>query len=131
MKKIMILCLAVAIVFGAMGATCMQNVQSNVCNPPQSVIDIANAAAPLIAIAITMALPGSAAYVTAVTVQGAITAIQGGACVSITQLNALIAWLQSNDAKTLQAKAMVKAGPMKAVAPINVQPLIDWRNGIK
>ena len=128
MRKIAILCLVVAVAFGAMGATCMRNVQEVICNPPQAVIDVANAAAPLVAIAITMALPGSAAYVNAVAVQGAITAIQGGACVSITQLNNLIAWLQSDEAQGLQVKAMLKAGPAKATAPISVQPLIDWRS---
>ena len=69
----------------------------------------------------------TAAFINAVTVQGAITAIQGGVCVSVTQLNNLIAWLQSEESKTIQAKAMVKAGPVKATV-INVQPLIDWRD---
>ena len=129
MKKVIVLCMIVVLAFGVMGATCMQNVQEAVCNPPQSVIDVANAVAPLITVAITMAIPGSEAYVTAVTVQGAITAIQGGACVSVTQLNALIVWLQSDTAKALQTKAMAKAGPTKAVPMINPQPLIDWRDG--
>ena len=129
MKKLLVLCLIIAVGLGVSGATCMQNVQDTVCNPPASVIAVANAAAPLVAIAINMALPGSAAFINAVTVQGAITAIQGGACVSTTQLNALIAWLQGNDAKTLQAKAQVKAGPMKAAAFIDPAPLIVWRDG--
>jgi len=130
MKRIAILCLIVAMGLGVTGATCLQNVQDRVCNPPQAVIDVANAAAPLVAMAIQIALPGSAAYVNAVSVQAAITAIQGGACVSVTQLNNLIAWLQSEQAQTLAAKAMVKAGPARAMA-INVQPLISWRDGVR
>jgi hypothetical protein len=124
MKKYLAILAIVALVSGC---AFLQTAQDTICNPPQSVITVANAAAPLVAIAINMAGPGSAAYVNAVTVQGAITAIQGGACVSLTQLNALIAWLQSDEAQTLQTKAMIKVGPMKAVA-INVQPLIDWRD---
>ena len=131
MKKVMVLCLIVALAFGATGATCMQTVQNDICNPPASVIAVAQAAAPLIATAINLAIPGSSAYVTAVTVQAVTTAILGGACVSVTQLNALIAWLQSSDAKALQVKAQVKAGPMKATAFIDVSPLIAWRDGVK
>jgi hypothetical protein len=128
MKKVLILCLIVAMGLGLTGATCLNTVQDKVCNPPQAVIDVANAAAPLVEMAISMALPDSAVYVNAVSVQAAITAIQGGACITSTQLNNLIAWLQSDQAKALQVKAMVKVGPMKAVA-INVQPLVDWRDG--
>ena len=131
MKRIMVLCLAVAVLFGAMGATCMQNVQDAVCDPPQSVIDIANAAAPLVAAVIATLVPGSEEYVTAVTVQAAITAIQGGACVTVTQINTLIAWLQSDEAVSMQMKAMAKAGPAKAKSLISVQPLISWRDGVK
>ena len=127
MKKIMVLCMLVALAFGVTGATCTGQVQEMACNPPASVITVAQAAAPLVAVAINMAIPGSAAYVNAVTVQGAVDALLGGACVSLTQLNALIAWMQSDTAKTLQAKAMVKAGPAKATAAINPQVLIDWR----
>ena len=100
--------------------------QKIACSPPASVITVAEAAAPLVAVAVNMLVPGSAAYVNAVTVSGAVTAILGGACVSLTQLNAVIAWLQSDESKTLQAKAMVKAGPARAVA-LNPQPLLDWR----
>jgi hypothetical protein len=128
MKKVLVLCLVIAVALGVSGATCMQQIQDRVCNPPASVIAVANAASPLVAIAINIALPGSAAYVTAVSVQGAITAIQGGVCVSVTQLNALIAWLQSDEIQALQTKQMLKAGPMQAVV-ISVQPLIDWRDG--
>lgn len=127
MKKLLAVMMILALIGGC---SFLQTAQDTICNPPQSVIAVANAAAPLVAIAINMTLPGSASYVNAVTVQGAITAIQGGACVSLTQLNNLIAWLQSNEAQQLQAKAMLKAGPMKALA-ISVQPLIDWRDSTR
>jgi hypothetical protein len=127
MKKLMVVLTIVALMFT--GCSFLQTVQDTLCNPPQSVIDVATAASPLVAIAINIAVPGSAVYVNAVSVQAAITAIQGGACVSLTQLNALIAWLQSDEAKSLQVQAQVKAGPAKAKAPINIQPLLNWRDG--
>jgi hypothetical protein len=130
MKKILVLCMVVALAFGATGATCLQQVATQACNPPPAVIAVVQAAAPLVAIAITTFIPGSAQYVNAVAVQGVVTAILGGACVSLTQLNNLIAWLQSDDAKVIQVKAMVKAGPMKAQA-INIQPLVDWAGTFK
>jgi amino acid transporter len=130
MKKILVLCLIIAVGLGVTGATCLQNVQDKVCNPPADVIAVVNAAAPLVAIAINIAVPGSAVYVNAVSVMATVTAIQGGACVSMTQLNALIVWLQSDEAKSLQAKAMVKAEPTKAVA-LDPAPLIAWRDSVK
>ena len=100
--------------------------QKIACSPPAAVISVAQAAAPLVAVAINIAIPGSAAYVTAVTVSGAVDAILGGVCVSLTQLDNLIDWLQSDTAKTLQTKEMVKVGPAKATT-LSVQPLLDWR----
>lgn len=127
-----LICLAIVMVFGinltTIGCSFLQTVQDMLCNPSQSVIDVATAASPLVAIAINIAVPGSAAYVNAVSVQAAITAIQGGACVSLTQLNVLIAWLQSDEAKTLQQQVMVKEGPSRATVLIDVTPLISWRD---
>jgi hypothetical protein len=128
MKKCLSILVVLAMLVG--GCSFLQTAQDILCNPPQSVIAVANAAAPLVAIAINMAIPGSAVYVNAVTVQGAITAIQGGACVSLTQLNALITWLQSDEAKQVQAQVMLKAGPMRAVA-LDAAPLIAWRDSVK
>ena len=128
MKKLSILILIVGLAFTVSGVTCMLNLQKNICNPPPAVLAVANATAPLISIAISMALPGSAVYVNAVSVMAAVTAIQGGVCLSLTQLNNLIAWLQSDEAKSLQTKAMYKAGPMKAQAVIDPAPLIAWRD---
>ena len=130
MKKLIVLLAIVALAFSTTGATCLQNVQDKVCNPPADVIAVANAAAPLVAIAINIAVPGSTVYVNAVSVMAAVTAIQGGVCVSVTQLNALISWLQSDEAKTLQEKAMVKAGPAKTAA-LDPAPLIAWRDSVK
>jgi len=126
MRKYLAVLMIVAMAMN--GCAALQTAQDIACNPPQAVIDVANAAAPLVAVAVNIALPGSAAYVIAVTVQGAITAIQAGACVTLTQINAVIAWLQSDEAKALQTQAMAKAGPAKAQAPISSQALIDWRN---
>lgn len=50
--------------------------------------------------------------------------IQKFGCSTATGLNALIAYLQSAQAKSMIAKA----GPMKAVVPISPQPFINWRD---
>jgi len=125
MKKIMVLCLIIAMAFGATGATCMQNIQTQACNPPAAVISMLPVAITIITMALSAFVPGTAAYLAAVNASAVANSIEVGVCVSVTQLNALIAFLQSSDVKSLQTKAMVKAGPMKARA-LNIQPLQDW-----
>ena len=130
MKKIIVLCLILSLAFGATGATCMQNVQTQACNPPAAVVSALPAAVSLIKIALSVFVPGTAAYLAAVDASAVATSIESGVCVSVTQLNNLIAFLQSKDVQTLQTKAMLKAGPMKAQV-INVQPFVDWANAVK
>lgn len=130
--------LIVAIAFGLLVAPVgcasvkafFTSAQEIACSPPANVIAVAKAAAPLVAIAINMLVPGTEAYINIVTVEQAVDAILGGACVSLTELNALITWLQSDMAKSIQTKTAVKAAPMKAIAAIDPQALIDWRNAI-
>lgn len=133
MKKSLILCLIIGLAFSVTGATCMKSVQGVACNPPASVLVVAAAAAPIIAIAINMLIPGSEAWATAANAQGAITALQGGICISATQLNNLIAFLQSNVFKTAQAKAMAKRVILDkgTIQVVNVQPLIEWADKFK
>jgi hypothetical protein len=110
------------------GCAFLQTVQDKVCNPPQAVIDVVSAASPLISVAVGLAVPGSEEYITAVALQAAATAILAGTCVTLTQLNNLIAWFQSDKAKSLAAKmAMAKIGPVKA-ALLDPAPLIAWRD---
>ena len=130
MKKILVLLVIVALAFGASGATCMNSVATTACNPPTAVISALPAAISLIKIALSVFVPGTATYMAAVDASAVATSIESGVCVSVTQLNNLIAFLQSKDVQTLQTKAMLKAGPMKAQV-INVQPFVDWANAVK
>ena len=130
MKKILILCVVLALAFGAFGATCMQNIQTQACTPPAAVISALPVAITLISIALSTFFPGSAAYLAAVNASAVANSIEVGVCVSVTQLNALIAFLQSNDVKAVQAKAMMKAGPAKATV-LNIAPLQAWASTFK
>lgn len=111
-------------------AGAINTVQTIACDPPAAVIAILPAAISLIMVAVSTFVPGSAAYLAAVNASTVANLIETGICVSVTQLNSLIAFLQSGDVKTIQTKAMVKAGPMKAKA-LNVTPLQDWANTLK
>ena len=126
MKRLLILCIIVALGFGVTGATCLKNVQTQVCSPPANVIAVAKAVAPIIQMAIIMAVPGSAAYLAAIDAAGIVDYVQNGLCISTTQLNNLIAFLKSDVFKTAEVKMMAKRGPAKAEL-INIQPLLDWR----
>jgi hypothetical protein len=125
----MILLLIVALAFGATGATCMQQIQTQACNPPAAVISMLPVAITIITMALSTFVPGTAAYLAAVNASAVANSIEVGVCVGVTQLDALIAFLQSSDVKSIQTKAMVKAGPMRAQA-LNVQPLIDWQKTV-
>ena len=119
MKRLLILITIVGLTLSLTGATCLQNVQTKVCNPPADVMVVANMAVTLLETALAAFVPGSAAYVALLGPYATATAIQGGVCVSVTQLNNLIAYLQSPPATKMMAKR-------KAV--LNVQALIDWRD---
>ena len=126
MKRLLILCIVIALGFGVTGATCLQNVQTQVCSPPANVIAVAKAVAPIIQMAIIMAVPGSAAYLAAIDAAGIVDYVQSGLCISTTQLNNLIAFLKSDVFNAAEVKMMAKRGPAKAEL-INIQPLLDWR----
>lgn len=129
MKKFKLaVCILLALVLTVSGCAFLKVVQDKVCNPPAGVMALINSAAPVVAAIIAAAVPGSAVYVAAVANQQTITAIQAGVCVSLTQLNNLIDFLQSPEVQQAQLKMM--AGK-KAAAPINVQPLVDWRDKSK
>jgi hypothetical protein len=130
MKKIMVLCLVIALAFGASGATCLQNVQTNACNPPAAVIAILPAAISIITTALSVFVPGTAPYLAAVNSSAVANSIEVGICVSALQLNALIAFLQSQETKTVQTKMMMKAGPARAKA-LDISPLVAWSKTAK
>ena len=124
MKKVLVVLLVVALsLSGCAGfLKFSQQVQDKLCNPPANVMMILEQAAPIVQAIISMAVPGSAAFIAAVNAKQVIDSIQGGACVTVTQLNNLITFLQSADAKKEMSKT-------KAV--VNVQALQDWSKGIK
>lgn len=104
---------------------CMRSAQTILCNPPADVVQAVNYVAPVIAMILNTAVPGTAAYINAVTAQQVVTALQAGACVTLTQLNQLIAYMQSDVFKTEVAK--LAKGPAMPT-PVPVDPLIKWRN---
>jgi hypothetical protein len=125
-KRLLVLCIIVAMGFSVTGATCLKSVQSTVCAPPPNVMALAKQVAPIIQMVIMMAVPGSAAYVAAVDAAGIVDYIQNGLCISIKQLNNLIAFLQTDEVKLAQNRMMIKRGPAKAQA-LDIQPFIAWR----
>jgi hypothetical protein len=107
---------------------CLEAAEKIACNPPQSVIIVAEAAIPIIEIAIGALVPGSAEWMTAVTAGATahtiVTSVQTGVCVGLGQLNNLIAFLESPQAKATQVK-MLKRAKM-APAPLDIAPLKVW-----
>jgi hypothetical protein len=130
MRKLLTLLLILALAFSVTGATCMQNIQTKACDPPAAVLAALPAAITVIKIALSTFVPGTAEYLAAVDASAVASSLEVGVCVSVTQLNALIAFLQSDNAKVIETKAMVKAGPMRARA-VNVAPFVAWAGTLK
>ena len=129
MKKLAILILVISMSLSFTGASCLNNTQQILCNPPANVVAVANAAAPVIAMIINLSVPGSAAWVNANNAAGIVSTIQSRVCIGITQLNTLIAFLESSIFKQAQTKAMV--GKKLVPVPLNIQPLRDWKVTVK
>lgn len=127
MKKVILLILVVGLALSLTGATCLQNVQEIACNPPPAVLASVNAAAPIIAYAITLLVKGSDEWATAVNAQAAVTALQAGVCISLKQLNGLIAFLNGETFKRAEAKVMMARWINRdQVRTVNVAPLEEW-----
>ena len=131
MKKLAILLLIIGLGLSLTGATCMQNVQNMVCNPPAAVMAIIGPAAPIIASILNIAIPGTSVFINAANAQGWINTIQNTGCISLTDLNNLIAYFQGADftqGQAIVAKAQIAKGFLAAPIPkkINVAPLVDW-----
>lgn len=92
-----------------------QDANEFICNPPDNVVALAQAADPFIQIGLTNGLPN------ALPAYQAITAILSGgaACATITQINALISLLQ--DGKLMSAQE-----DKYAIRKLDPQPLMDW-----
>jgi hypothetical protein len=112
---------------------CLKAAQDKICNPPAVVIDMAKLAAPIIKTAISLLVPGSAEYLAAIDSAAAIDSILNTGCVGITNLNKLVAFLQTDAFKNAQAVSAVAKMKMAGAmtSPISVQPFIDWRNSAK
>lgn len=134
MKRILISVMVLPLMVGGCAGfkPFFTSAQGIACNPPANVIAVAKVAAPLIEIALAMIVPGTAAYLAAVDASAVVNAIQKGICVSVKQLNSLIAFLSSDAAKSARIKQVKMAAGLKAMpAPINLQPLVDWAGIIK
>lgn len=107
--------------------------QTMACNPTPAVVEVVTAAVPILATAVSIAVPGTQAWVAAYGAQNIANVILSGACVSLDQLNALIAYLSSDAAKVAQAKmAVVKMKKGVAVTrPLDINPLVIWANSSK
>ena len=99
---------------------CMMAAQDIMCNPSPDVLVAANVVLTLLKGVANSYLPGTSEFTAYVTAQN----IAGVGCTTVTGLNGLIAYLQSNQAKSLM---VAKSGPL-SVAAVPVQPFIDWRN---
>lgn len=124
MKKILVLCLIIALGLGVMGASCLNNLQGKVCNPPADTMAAANAVIELLKPVLNTLVPGTAAFDAYITASN----IAAGVCVTVTALNGLINFVQGINEQA--ALAAVKAKKM-APAPLPVQPFINWRDGKK
>ena len=105
---------------------CLKTAQDKVCNAPANVIAVIDAVITVAEMAVAAFVPGTAAYIAAVQSFGTAVSIKDGLCVSLTQLNQLIDFLQNPQVQAMQAKK----GIMKAQA-VPVDPFIQWRNTAK
>ena len=96
---------------------CLLAGQDIICKAPPEVLAGADLVISILKGVASAYLPGTPEATAFITAKN----IQQFGCATATGLNGLIAYLQSNQAKTM----MAKAGPMKTVSP---QPFIDWRD---
>ena len=116
MKKLAVLCMVLVLAFGC------ATVHKISCNPPESVVAVANTVIAIFLPELAILVPGSAVFSAYITAQN----IAAGICISTTQLDELITWLQSTEAQKVQTKSIAKTGLLKAQV-INIQPLLSWR----
>jgi hypothetical protein len=99
---------------------CLLASQDMVCNPSESVLAVANAAAPFLITLLNTLVPGSQEFIDAANAKAAVDSIRNVGCISITSLNSLIAYLN----KALMAQAKIKRGVYKA--PFDTKALEEW-----
>lgn len=100
-------------------ANCFKIGQDKVCNADPAVIATADAVLSILKPIAGTLIPGSAPYLALITAQG----IKDTGCATITGLNTLIAFIEGFN----KGKTLTMAGLKAASAPINVQPLYDWK----
>ena len=132
MRKIIVALMVVAMMLtGCAGF--WTKAQTNVCNPPQAVIDVIKAGIPIIKIAINIALPGSQVFTDAIEAEATANLILNTGCVAVTDLNKLIAFIQGTS--FAQAQASTAVAKLKAAGtvtqPLNVAPLQAWADSVK
>lgn len=106
---------------------CIQKAQETVCNPPDNVKALMQMAAPIIVGLVNTAIPGSVAYFNAQMALNTINSIQRIGCTSLTALNQLIAFMQSESFQVAAHTGKYTAMPIA----VNVQPLVDWSHTAK
>lgn len=121
MKKVLFILVLVLLCFGCKTFS-MDGAQDTACNPPPDVVAVANAVAPAVAMVLNTAVPGSALFISAANAQSYVSLIQKGACLSVTQVNELIKFIQGPEVMMARAK-IAKGGK---VAAIDVTPLKTW-----
>ena len=136
MKKIILIVLAFGVVMGCCSSTapdgtvtkstinCFKMAQDKVCNASPDVLSIADIVINLLKPEITTLIPDSAPYVALATAQS----IKDTGCAAITGLNTMIAFIQGLNTKAMLVN--MKMGKA-ATTGINIQPLLNWRDGIK
>jgi hypothetical protein len=102
---------------------CLIKAEAFICNPPPEVVSLLNTANPLFVEILNKLIPGTEEYVTVNSVAATANKIQAGGCVLMTQLDALISYLQTSVFKSAEAKMMAK----KATKATDVQVLINWK----
>ncbi len=94
-----------------------QSIEQFVCDPPANVVGLVNLGEPFILAALSIAVPGSSAYIQAFEAYGGMAAVQAGVCATVKQVNSLIVLLSGP--KAIPGTKMVSPA-------FDTKPLSDW-----
>lgn len=113
-------------------SNCLDDVETVLCNPPQVVMDVAQLADPILQMLLKGLAPDSELYDKVVSSISVVSFIQQGLCVTVHQVNNLIAVLGTPEAKMAEVQLAKRSlVMMKAVpAQVNVKVLENWRDGV-
>lgn len=128
MKKFLAMLMILALCFGAVGASCLNDVkpsvdtaQDRICNAPPEVVSVAEPVIALLKPLVGSLVPGSAAFTAFVTAQG----IKDTGCAAVTALNTMITYLEGVNTERALAYQGKKAAPLG----LDVGALKKWRDG--